>query len=152
MLCPFCGAEETRVLDSRLAQGGQAVRRRRACLACDARFTTFEQAVTRLPQIIKGDGRREPFSEEKLVSGMKRALEKRPVPSEAVEEVVRDIERRLVQSGEREIGSQILGEWVMAALRGLDEVAYIRFASVYRRFEDVNAFRDELERLREGED
>ena len=147
MQCPFCGSEETRVQDSRLAEDGAAVRRRRACQACGARFTTFERAELRLPQVVKGDGRREPFSEDKLRAGLMRALEKRPVASESVEGVVRDIERRLTQSGDKEIPSREVGEWVMEALRALDEVAFVRFASVYRRFEDADAFRAELERL-----
>ena len=152
MRCPFCGFEDTRVQDSRLAEGGAAVRRRRACQDCGARFTTFERAEMRMPQVVKGDGRREAFSEDKLSTGLKRALEKRPVDSETVEGVVRDIERRLMQSGEKEIASRQIGEWVMEALRGLDQVAYVRFASVYRRFEDVNAFRAELDRLNKGEE
>ena len=152
MRCPFCGYDETRVQDSRLAEGGAAVRRRRACQDCGARFTTFERAEMRMPQVVKGDGRREAFSEDKLSTGLKRALEKRPVDSETVEGVVRDIERRLMQSGEKEIASRQIGEWVMEALRGLDQVAYVRFASVYRRFEDVNAFRAELDRLNKGEE
>ncbi len=147
MHCPFCLGEETRVQDSRLAEAGGAVRRRRVCQACGARFTTFERAELRMPQVIKGDDRREAFSEEKLFTGLQRALEKRPVASETVEQVVRNIEQRLVQSGEKEIFSREIGEWVMEALWDLDEVAYVRFASVYRRFEDVNAFRAELDRL-----
>jgi transcriptional repressor NrdR len=150
--CPFCGFDETRVQDSRLAEGGAAVRRRRACQDCGARFTTFERAEMRMPQVVKGDGRREAFNEDKLFTGLKRALEKRPVDSETVEGVVRDIERRLMQSGEKEVPSREIGEWVMEALRGLDKVAYVRFASVYRRFEDVNAFRAELDRLNKGEE
>ena len=152
MRCPFCGFDETRVQDSRLAEGGAAVRRRRACQDCGARFTTFERAEMRMPQVVKGDGRREAFNEDKLFTGLKRALEKRPVDSETVEGVVRDIERRLMQSGEKEIASRQIGEWVMEALHGLDKVAYVRFASVYRRFEDVNAFRAELDRLNKGEE
>lgn len=152
MRCPFCGFDETRVQDSRLAEGGAAVRRRRACQDCGARFTTFERAEMRMPQVVKGDGRREAFSEDKLLTGLKRALEKRPVDSETVESAVRDIERRLMQSGEKEVPSRQIGEWVMETLRGLDKVAYVRFASVYRRFEDVNAFRAELDRLNKGEE
>ncbi|MEF8793875.1 transcriptional regulator NrdR [Thiohalorhabdus sp.] len=152
MRCPFCGFDETRVQDSRLAEGGATVRRRRACQDCGARFTTFERAEMRMPQVVKGDGRREAFSEDKLATGLKRALEKRPVDSETVEGVVRDIERRLMQSGEKEIPSGRIGEWIMEALRDLDQVAYVRFASVYRRFEDVNAFRAELDRLNRGEE
>ena len=151
MRCPFCGCEETRVQDSRLAEEGAAVRRRRACQECGARFTTFERAETRLPQVVKGDGRREPFSSDKLLAGLTRALEKRPVSHDAVEGVAHDIERRLMQSGEKEIPSRQIGEWVMDALKELDEVAYVRFASVYRRFEDANAFRAELDRLNKGD-
>ena len=153
MRCPFCGGEETRVQDSRLAEGGAAVRRRRACQICGARFTTFERAAElRLPQVVKSDGRREPFSEDKLLTGLNRALEKRPVASETIEGVVHDIKRRLMQSGEKEVPSRRIGEWLMEALRALDEVAYVRFASVYRRFEDAAAFRAELDRLHRGED
>ena len=151
MRCPFCASDETRVLDSRLAEGGDAVRRRRACQDCEARFTTFERAETRIPQVVKSDGRREPFDEAKLRTGLERAFEKRPVSGEEVDALIREIERRLVQSGERELPSRTIGEWIMEALRERDEVAYVRFASVYRRFEDVNAFRDELERLGHNE-
>lgn len=139
------------MLDSRLAEGGDAVRRRRACQDCEARFTTFERAETRIPQVVKSDGRREAFDEGKLRTGLERAFEKRPVSGEEVDALIREIERRLVQSGERELPSRTIGEWVMEALRQRDEVAYVRFASVYRRFEDVNAFRDELERLGHSE-
>jgi transcriptional repressor NrdR len=147
MRCPFCGTDDTKVIDSRLASEGHAVRRRRECLKCAERFTTFETAELILPTIVKSDGRREPFDEAKLRSGMLRALEKRPVSTERIEETMTRLKHRLRASGERELSSRILGEWVMGELRALDEVAYVRFASVYRSFQDVNAFREEIERL-----
>jgi transcriptional repressor NrdR len=147
MRCPFCGAGDTRVIDSRLANEGVSIRRRRECANCTERFTTFESAELVFPHIIKHDGTREPFNEEKLRRGMLRALEKRPVDIEAIESAINHIKHHLHVSGEREIRSRELGEWVMHELRGLDEVAYVRFASVYRRFQDVNAFREEIERL-----
>lgn len=148
MQCPFCHHSDTRVIDSRLAHEGEQVRRRRACAGCGERFTTYESAVDlALPRIIKRDRSRELFSEDKLRDGVMRALEKRPVATEAIEEALDSIKRRLRASGEREIDSRQLGEWVMNELRRLDQVAYIRFASVYREFEDVAAFRDEIERL-----
>jgi transcriptional repressor NrdR len=147
MHCPFCASEDTRVVDSRLADEGDSVRRRRECSVCGARFTTYERAELRLPQIIKSDGRRESFSEEKLRNGMGRALEKRPVDTEAVERILGRIRHRLLAGGEREIKSRAIGEWVMEELRDLDAVAYVRFASVYRSFEDLNAFSEEVERL-----
>jgi transcriptional repressor NrdR len=147
MRCPFCGAEDTKVIDSRLASEGHSVRRRRECTECAERFTTFETAELALPSIVKGDGRREPFDENKLRAGMLRALEKRPVATERVEESMTRLIHRLRASGEREVRARVLGEWVMEELRALDEVAYVRFASVYRSFQDVNAFREEIERL-----
>ncbi len=147
MRCPFCGADDTKVIDSRLASEGHSVRRRRECLSCAERYTTFETAELTLPQIIKRDGSREPFDEPKLRAGMLRALEKRPVETEEVEAAVTHIKHRLRASGEREVHAHELGEWVMDELRRLDEVAYVRFASVYRSFQDVNAFREEIERL-----
>ncbi|RMD79719.1 MAG: transcriptional repressor NrdR [Gammaproteobacteria bacterium] len=147
MRCPFCGAEDTRVVDSRLANEGHAVRRRRTCQRCGERFTTYETVELGLPAVVKRDGRREPFQEAKLRAGLQRALEKRPVDTEQVEGAVTRIKRRLRASGEREVPSRRLGEWVMEELRGLDEVAYVRFASVYRRFQDVSAFQEEIERL-----
>jgi len=148
MHCPFCNAEETRVIDSRLVgdTGGQ-VRRRRLCSLCKERFTTYETAELSLPRIIKSDGRREPFQEDKLRAGMLRALEKRPVGMDRIEMSIDRIKRHLRESGEREVGSRILGDWVMEQLRALDQVAYVRFASVYRSFEDVRAFLEEIERL-----
>jgi transcriptional repressor NrdR len=134
-------------VDSRLADEGDSVRRRRECNSCRERFTTYERAELRLPKIIKSDGRREPFREEKLRSGMSRALEKRPVESEAVEHVIGRIRHKLLASGEREVSSRVVGEWMMEELKELDAVAYVRFASVYRSFEDLNAFSEEVERL-----
>jgi transcriptional repressor NrdR len=147
MHCPFCNAEDTKVIDSRLVSEGSQVRRRRECPLCNERFTTFETAELVLPRIIKRDGRRIPFDENKLRAGMIRALEKRPVSSEDLEEAVQHILHRLRGVGEREISSQLLGEWVMTELKALDEVAYVRFASVYRSFQDVNAFREEIQKL-----
>ncbi len=147
MRCPFCGSPETKVIDSRLASEGDQVRRRRECLECGERFTTYESAELSLPRIVKHDGSREPFQEEKLRGGMLHALEKRPVETERIEEAVNRIKRKLLAAGEREVPSKRIGEWVMEALRALDQVAYIRFASVYLSFEDVDAFREVIERL-----
>lgn len=150
MRCPFCGAEDTKVTDSRLANEGDAIRRRRECQRCNERFTTYETAELTLPRLIKRNGMREPFQEGKLRAGILRAVEKRPVSTERVEAAIRSIVHRLRASGEREVDSQLLGEWVMDALRHLDQVAYVRFASVYRRFQDVEAFREEIERLEQA--
>lgn len=147
MRCPFCSAEDTRVIDSRLADEGDSVRRRRECVSCQERFTTFERAELRLPQVIKSDGRREPFREDKLRAGMQRALEKRPVDTASIEQALARIQHRLLASGEREVDSRRIGEWVMHELKELDPVAYVRFASVYRSFQDVNAFSEEVQRL-----
>lgn len=147
MRCPFCNADDTKVIDSRLANEGDAVRRRRECQQCAERFTTYEIAELVMPRIVKRDGNRVPFDEEKLRAGIMRALEKRPVVTEAIEASINHIKHRLRNTGDREIDSQVLGEFVMDELRSLDHVAYVRFASVYRSFEDVNAFREEIERL-----
>jgi transcriptional repressor NrdR len=148
MQCPFCHHDETRVVDSRLAHEGEQVRRRRACSSCGERFTTYESAVDlALPRIVKRGGSRETFSVDKLRAGVMRALEKRPVETQAIDAAVERIRRRLRATGERELDSRRLGDWVMDELRRLDQVAYIRFASVYREFEDVAAFRQEIERL-----
>ncbi len=152
MHCPFCNHSETKVTDSRLAGEGRQVRRRRECLECGERFTTFETAELVLPRLIKRDRTREPFDEAKLRSGILRALEKRPVDSEAVEASLARIIHQLRSTGEREIPSRLLGEIVMEELRSLDEVAYVRFASVYRSFQDVTAFEDEIRRLQEISD
>lgn len=147
MHCPFCGADDTRVIDSRLAGEGAAVRRRRECLSCHERFTTFETPELVMPRLVKNDGRREPFDEEKLRAGMQRSLEKRPVNTDAIEDALNRILKKLRALGEREISSQQVGELVMQELRDLDQVAYVRFASVYRSFEDVSAFQEEIEKL-----
>ena len=147
MQCPFCDEQETRVVDSRLALDGAQVRRRRECTSCGERFTTYEAAEVTIPRIVKNDGARAPFDERKLRLGMLRASEKRPVASDAIETAVGRIKRRLIRTGEREIDSRAVGEAVMEELRDLDQVAYVRFASVYRKFEDVSEFRDEVERL-----
>ncbi len=147
MHCPFCGAHDTKVIDSRLVAEGQQVRRRRECLACQERFTTFETAELVMPRLIKSDGVRQPFDEDKLRAGMQRALEKRPVSVERLEEAIAHIKHKLRATGEREVRSRVVGELVMDELRRLDEVAYIRFASVYRHFQDLDQFREEIERL-----
>ncbi|MGH8369592.1 MAG: transcriptional regulator NrdR [Gammaproteobacteria bacterium] len=149
MHCPFCNHEDTKVIDSRLAGEGAQVRRRRECERCNERFTTFESAELVMPRIVKHDGTRVPFDEHKLRIGMMRALEKRPVGTEAVEAAIARIVHRLQVTGEREVRSLQVGELVMEELRQLDEVAYVRFASVYRSFQDANEFREEVERLKE---
>lgn len=147
MRCPFCSDMDTRVIDSRLVGEGDQIRRRRECTKCSERFTTYESAELNLPRILKSDGRREPFDETKLRGGILRAIEKRPVATDRVEVAVSQIKHKLRTEGEREINSRKLGDWVMEQLRTLDQVAYVRFASVYRSFEDVRAFLDEIERL-----
>jgi transcriptional repressor NrdR len=147
MHCPFCNHPETKVNDSRLAAEGQQVRRRRECLACLERFTTFETAELVMPQVIKSDQTREPYQQNKLRAGMMSALQKRPVAHEAMEASLVRIEQKLRNLGEREVASRIIGELVMEELRALDEVAYVRFASIYRSFERVGDFRDEINRL-----
>jgi transcriptional repressor NrdR len=148
MHCPFCNHEETKVNDSRLAGEGQQIRRRRECLKCGERFTTFETAELVLPRVVKSDASREPFDEVKLRSSLLKALEKRPVSSEALDVAVAHICHKLRTLGEREVPSRHVGELAMEELRHLDEVAYVRFASVYRSFQDVDAFREEIERLK----
>jgi transcriptional repressor NrdR len=152
MHCPFCSHAETKVTDSRLAGEGRQIRRRRECLQCGERFTTFETAELVMPRVVKRDRSREPFDETKLRGGIVRALERRPVSSESIEACVAQIIHRLQTTGEREIPSRMLGEMVMGELRALDEVAYVRFASVYRSFQDVTEFQDEIRRLREMTD
>lgn len=147
MQCPFCNAADTRVVDSRLAEDGTQVRRRRECAECKGRFTTFERAQLSMPHIIKRGGSPEPFDEDKLRRGFANALFKRPVAPEAVDHAMEIVMRKLRQSGERQVHSGQLGEWVMDQLHELDHVAYVRFASVYRKFEDVNAFREEIDRM-----
>jgi len=152
MHCPFCGANDTKVIDSRLVAEGDQVRRRRECVSCKERYTTFEVAELLMPRVIKQDESREPFDEEKLRAGLHRALEKRPVSTERVEAAFSQIKRSLQSAGEREISSRMIGEKVMEQLRGLDDVAYVRFASVYRSFQDLNEFRAELDRLEKEDD
>jgi transcriptional repressor NrdR len=149
MHCPFCGHVETKVTDSRLAADGGQIRRRRECLSCGERFTTFETAELLMPRVIKSDGSREPFDERKLANGMIKALEKRPVSAEAIEQAVSRICHKLRVFGEREVPARTIGEFVMEELRQLDEVGYVRFASVYRSFQDAEAFREEVERMRQ---
>ncbi|MEK9806695.1 MAG: transcriptional regulator NrdR [Halieaceae bacterium] len=147
MHCPFCSQDETKVIDSRLVADGGQVRRRRECVSCKERFTTYELAELVMPRIIKQNGSREPFDEEKLRGGLRRALEKRPVSLEAIEQQITQIMHRLRATGEREIPSREVGEMVMVALQALDQVAFVRFASVYRSFQDLSEFRDAIERL-----
>lgn len=147
MHCPFCGDNDTRVIDSRLSGEGDSVRRRRECVACKERFTTFETAELNLPRVVKSNGVREPFWEDKLRAGFIRAIEKRPVDSDAVEESINRIKKCLLSLGEREVPSLKIGELVMEELQSLDHVAYVRFASVYKSFEDVNAFREVIDAL-----
>jgi transcriptional repressor NrdR len=147
MRCPFCGADDSKVVDSRLSAEGDAIRRRRSCVECNERFTTYETAELALPRLIKRDQSRSLFDEDKLRSGLLKALEKRPVSIDSVDSAVKVIIRRLIATGDREVESRLVGDWVMDALRELDEVAYVRFASVYRSFQDVNAFREEIERM-----
>ena len=147
MRCPFCNAPETKVIDSRLANEGDSVRRRRECLTCSERFTTFETAELVMPRIVKSDGSRVPFDEQKLLNGMSKALEKRPVSMETIEQAVNHIKYNLRATGDREVPAERLGEWVMDELKKLDQVAYVRFASVYRSFQDLDEFRQEIERL-----
>ena len=148
MHCPFCSHTETKVIDSRLAGEGRQIRRRRECLACTERFTTFESAELLLPMVVKSDSSREPFDENKLRGGMRKALEKRPVSPEAVEDALARICHKLLSLGEREVPSRAVGGMVMEELRHLDEVGYVRFASVYRSFQDIEAFRTEIDQLR----
>ncbi len=150
MHCPFCSADDTKVIDSRLVAEGESVRRRRECQACGERFTTFETAELVMPRIIKRDGTREPFDEEKLKFGLTKALEKRPVSVDHIDAALTHIKHRLRETGERELPSLRVGEEVMTELRNLDPVAYVRFASVYRDFQDVSEFTDEVAKLGGG--
>ena len=147
MRCPFCTHQENKVIDSRLSKEGQVIRRRRECLDCQRRFTTYERIEEIMPLVVKKDGRRESFDRQKIVSGLKAACQKRPVSSEQIDEIVDRVERRLQEMGEREVASHIIGEQVMQALQQLDEVAYVRFASVYRSFQDIGEFMSELKDL-----
>jgi transcriptional repressor NrdR len=147
MHCPFCPSDDTRVIDSRVSEDGTSIRRRRECPACGERFSTVEAAELKMPAIIKSDGRREAFDEAKLRGSFDKALQKRPVAAEQIEAAVRRVIVQLRTGGERELASRRVGEYVMEQLRQLDQVAYVRYASVYRKFEDVQAFREEIERL-----
>ncbi|WP_100656342.1 transcriptional regulator NrdR [Alteromonas flava] len=147
MHCPFCTAQDTKVIDSRLVAEGHQIRRRRECVDCHERFTTFELAELVLPRVIKRDGSRDPFNEEKLRAGMLRALEKRPVSTEQIEQCIVKIKSALRATGEREISSEMVGNLIMDALKELDKVAYVRFASVYRSFEDIREFGEEIAKL-----
>jgi transcriptional repressor NrdR len=147
MHCPFCTAKDTKVIDSRLVSSGHQVRRRRECIECHERFTTFEGAELVMPRVIKQDGSREPFNEDKLINGLARALEKRPVSTEQIDEVIHEIKSKIRATGEREVSSHLIGECIMDALKRLDKVAYVRFASVYRSFEDIREFGEEIARL-----
>jgi transcriptional repressor NrdR len=144
MKCPFCGGPDTQVADSRVSEEGDAIRRRRRCLTCDKRFTTWETVELRMPQVVKENGDRDEFDEQKLRTGFMRALHKRPVPTEFVDQAIEQIRQKLLNLGEREVASRRIGEMVMRELYKLDKVAYIRFASVYKSFQDVDDFRDAI--------
>jgi transcriptional repressor NrdR len=148
MRCPYCGHLEDRVVDSREAQDGQATRRRRECMGCQRRFTTYERVEESLPSLVKKDGRRESFDRRKLVEGLRRACQKRPVSEERIAELATEVERKLAEMGEREVPSSAVGELVMERLRTEDPVAYVRFASVYRAFRDVGEFTAAVEGLK----
>lgn len=148
MRCPYCQEFESRVIDSRSCENGGAIRRRRECLACRRRFTTYERVEERPLMVVKKDGSREPFNRDKLSNGIIRACEKRPVSMESIENVVAEIERDLRDNNDREVRSMVIGEKVMEQLRSLDEVAYVRFASVYRQFGDLNSFINTIEQLK----
>jgi transcriptional repressor NrdR len=147
MKCPFCGSADTHVVDSRVSEAGDSVRRRRRCGDCDKRFTTYETVELRLPQVVKTNASREEFSPAKLREGFRRALHKRPVPTEYVDQEIEQIVKHILSLGEREIPARLIGEMVMHSLKRLDKIAYIRFASVYKSFQDVDDFRDVLKDL-----
>lgn len=147
MRCPFCDHLENKVVDSRLSREGEAIRRRRECLGCQRRFTTYERIEDILPSVIKKDGRREPFDRQKILQGLKKASEKRPISVEVLEGVANRIEKKIQELGKSEIPSQVIGEEVMKELHELDQVAYVRFASVYREFKDLGEFMNELKEL-----
>ena len=152
MKCPFCGHADTQVVDSRVSEDGASIRRRRRCLECDKRFTTFETAEVRMPQVVKQDGHRAEFSDAKLRTGFTRALHKRPVPTPLVDEAVGRVKQKLLQLGEREVSARQIGEMVMGELARLDKVAYVRFASVYRSFQDVAEFSDAIREITHDKD
>ena len=147
MRCPFCKRDDSKVLDSRESAEGTVTRRRRECLGCRKRFTTYERVEELMPLVVKKDGRREPYDREKLISGLQKAVEKRPVSMDQLEALVAEVEARVLERGEKEVPSSLLGEEVMRRLRALDQVAYVRFASVYRSFRDIEEFMDELKGL-----
>lgn len=147
MKCPFCTQQENKVIDSRLSKEGQVIRRRRECLGCQRRFTTYERIEEIMPLVVKKDGRREAFDRSKIVAGLKLACQKRPVSSESIDEIVEQVERKLQEFGEREVQTSVIGEHVMKSLQELDAVAYVRFASVYRSFQDIGEFMTELKDL-----
>jgi transcriptional repressor NrdR len=147
MKCPFCSFNDSKVIDSRPTEDGESIRRRRECGKCGRRFTTYEQIESFPILVIKKDGKREPFDRNKLLNGLVKACQKRPVSANSIEKIVTEIEQAVRNSYEREISTQMLGEMVMEKLKNLDEVAYVRFASVYHRFKDINSFYDELEKL-----
>lgn len=149
MRCPFCKVTENKVIDSRESHEGSVIRRRRECLQCQRRFTTYERVEELTPQVVKKDGRREPFDREKLMGGLKKASEKRPVSAEQLEELINAVELRLQETGEKEVATTLVGEEVMKRMQKLDEVAYVRFASVYRSFRDIAEFMTELKALEE---
>ncbi|AXK40702.1 transcriptional regulator NrdR [Crenobacter cavernae] len=152
MKCPFCGGNDTQVVDSRVSDDGASIRRRRRCADCDKRFTTYETADVRMPQVVKTSGQRSEFDEQKLRTSFLRALHKRPVPTTLVDEAIDRVNHRLLQLGEREVSSRQIGEMVMAELARLDKVAYVRFASVYRSFQDVAEFTDAIEEIQKKAD
>ena len=152
MKCPFCSDFDNKVVDSRLSGESDVIRRRRECLGCGRRFTTYERVEDILPMVIKKDGRREPFDRNKILSGIQTACQKRPVPVAVMEEIVDRIEKTVQEKGDKEIKSSVIGETVMQELHDLDEVAYVRFASVYRSFKDLNEFMDELKELLKEEE
>lgn len=147
MKCPFCAFADTKVIDSRLGREGNSIRRRRECVQCERRFTTYERVEDILPLVVKKDGRREPYDRLKIIAGMQKACEKRPVSIDTIEKMIDQLERKLQESGEKEISASRIGQAVMDALHRIDEVAYVRFASVYRQFKDINEFMDELKDL-----
>ncbi len=147
MRCPFCLSGETRVVETRSGKDGFSIRRRRECVVCGRRFTTFERIDETMPMVVKKDGRREPYSREKLLTGIRKAFEKRPVSVEKQEEIADEVERYLLNLGEKEVPSRIIGEKVMELIKQVDEVAYVRFASVYRQFKDISDFWEELKKL-----
>lgn len=144
MKCPFCGATDTQVVETRLAEDGMSIRRRRRCASCDKRFTTYETAEVRIPAVVKTTGERQEFSRKKLEQGFRKALHKRPVSTELTEEAIERVVQKLLALGEKEVPARLIGDLVMNELKRLDKVAYIRFASVYRAFQDVDDFRDAI--------